>query len=500
MIAIAPTVTSVEGPPGSRRQFTLTVTNTGAEPLTCEMLNHSLALTEGGMPYGTREQTPRSAADWIAFQPQEFALQRGETQEVTCTVSLRPATPGGYYAVVAAHGRSQVPPAAPQAGKAVVRFSFQANCVVMVVLRGGRPTLELESRGVELVPVQGASAPRWRVCARVENVGRTHGWAEGTAELKDRLGVVVWRGPILSGRGLLIPGFVRAFQSQEPIALTPGEYVLGFDIRAPGSRAGVRGAQTFRVSGRQVEHLSDGGTSWARTSDLAVSPGEVCLRGPVGSRRTASVLVMNEGETSGRWEVRTTKWTPEATGDSPAESLDEEGPTWLAVEPRSFDLRPRTRTRLLVTANIPSELDGEQYATVLLAPTHEDTAHRLPAGLAVVVASQGTERPALAIPTLDVRPSPKAGYLLSATLCNEGNVRMWPSLRMWVTDAKGRHTGEALRPALEADALYPDATTSVEVEWPRALASGSYVLWAEARSRSGEVVATEKHGFQVRSQ
>ena len=496
MLGVSPTLAPLDGPPGSRRPFTMKVTNGAKETLSCQMLTQHLALTEQGMPYGTAQPPARSAADWITFQPQRFTLAPGQTQGVKCTLAFPRDAAGGYYAIAAAYGQ---PPRGrdPKPGEAAIRLSFQANCVVMAVAKRGRLQPDLRVPRIELTRPEGSGAGTWRLRVSVENAGTVHGWAEGEAEVRDPAGGRAWSGPLKSGKGLVIPGFPRVFESTGPASLSDGQYIVGVSLHLRGQRAAVRAAQAFRVFHGEAVAVAEGGPLWAQTGALAVSTGEVILSGAPGARRVATVTVRNNTQERVEAQVTVAGWQVGKTGEGRPGPVDAAGSIarHLQVSPSSLSLLPNTTTRLRVTAEIPREGTGERYAVLLITPTAEG--HATPVPVVVTLVAAGSEKPSLAIHQCGIRPAQGAGYSLWAKVHNDGNARVRPQVTFEVRDAKQTRVGDVIPARIEGGDLLPGVERAVAVDWPRALAPGKYTLVASASGPEGKAKVSNTSPFTV---
>jgi len=502
MLNVVPTLVPLEGSPGTQQRFTVSVANGGQDMLSCEMRAEHFAMSEDGLPHGAPDAGPRSAAGWLSFTPARFALAPGKAQQVQCRLSFPRDAAGGYYAIAAARG---VPPrGATRAGDPAIHFSYQANIVVMAVAKSTRLRPQLALPAIELAPEQQdqpGAARLWRVRVKVANVGNVHAWAQGEADVRDRAGRRMWRGPLRGGKGLTVPGFPRFFQSTQGIALPDGDYVVGADVRVVGSRISVRGAQGFHVAGdKAVAAGGDQGLAWARTGGIVVSPGAILISGAPGSRRTESVLVRNAGTSRVAYAVSVAGWRVSEdgmAGPCPPDQAPGSAASWIAVEPASFDLPPNAAVRLRIAATIPRGPAGEHYASVLLTPRSEQQAHLAPEHVVVTVLPQGTEKPAVAIPDLGIKPAADAGYRLWLSVRNDGNVRVLPKATAVVLNARGVRVGEPVTLEGADSPLFPGIRRTLAADWPRALAPGKYTLSATVSLQGEKREATRSVPFSV---
>lgn len=476
--------------------------NGSSEPLACEMFAQHFAITEEGLPHGTSDAGPRSAAPWLSFSPARFSLAGGNAQEVKCNLSFPRGSAGGYYAIIAARG---VPPRgrAAQVGEASIHFSYQANVVLMAVAKSSRVRPQFTFRAIELVPDEGgnaAGARQWRVRATVENTGDVHAWTQGQAQIRDRLGGTVWQGELRAGKGLVVPGFPRIFQAAETVFLPDGDYVAGAEVSVTGQRTAVRGGQKFQVSRGQATSVDEGGLVWADSGGLLVSPSAVVISGPPGARRLGVVTVRNALETRTAYTLSATGLRLTSQGGMELCAPDESprsAVAWIEVSPESFELAAGASTRFRITATIPKGPQGEHYAAVVLTPRSQAEEHALPVLLPVTVTPQGTEKVEVSIADLGISSAPSAGYRLQVNLKNTGNVRIMPSIKFSVLDSKGSRVGDQIPIERSRGALLPGVEETVSSDWPRALAPGKYTLMASVAAGGDQAEVTSSIEFSV---
>ncbi len=480
MISLAPMVETVEGAPGSRVSFVLRVRNGAKQPLRCQALAQDLAMTEQGLPHGADSAGPRGAGAWLSFRPDQFSLASGATQAVTCTVAFPRRTSGGYYAIAAILGRPVQPSAAPSSG-GVVRFSYQSNCLVMAVAKGGRQQVKLKALAIELLPSESGKTVQWRPAVRVENTGNIHGSAEGTAEIRDQTGARLWSGPVKSGKGLLVPGFPRVFEGQSGVQLGDGQYVVGAELQTKNPRSRMRTAQTFNISRGQATRAGQQGPIEAHAGAILLGSQEVFISGRAGSRRAGTMTVRNVSDEDLSCTVSVQPWTPPGSRGAKRANASAE---WLTIAPRTFTLPIRASTRIRIDAAIPKQATGEYYASVRVSPQVAGREAELPVHFLIAVHVEGTARQSVSITGAGVKPA-EAGLRLWATIRNDGTSRIRPDATARVVDTKGMSVGEAVSLAATGGQtegmLFPGESRTVAVDWPRAVPPGQYELSVDVR-------------------
>lgn len=480
MLGVRPSRIDFLVSPGSRKQFSIRVSNGSKDPLACEMNARSFAMTPEGLPHGTPDPNPRSLAPWIAMSPARFVLAGGTSQQVNFTVAIPREAAGGYYAVIEAFGKPTKALSDPGNG-ASIQFSFQANTVVMGVVKGRGVKPELTLKGVELTrmePGKGGVRP-WSLTATVEDTGNVHTVAEGSAEIKTTSGVRVWQGRLLGGMGTVIPGFPRNFTNSEIHGLPDGRYIVSIEIRSPAQRLTLRGLQGFEVAGSIATAANASGPLWARTGGLEVTPSAVMFAGPARSRRTAMVSLTNNLKKKVSCKLTVSPWRITSGGlAGPCTSQDapRNAAGWVTIRPEAVDLAPGATQRIQITASTPDGVRGEHYAGILVAPKPEDAEGIIPPSVMVTVTPDKTQDLGFVVKSAKVEVAKAGGYQLIVRAQNTGNVRLIPEVQCEVLDSREIRVGDAIPIHGDGQALFPGVVGTWTTLVTRILPPGKYSL------------------------
>ena len=483
-LSVIPAVIDIDGFHGAKKQFALKITNSGKEPLDCEVIAQNYSMTKEGLSIGLPDPGPRSATNWLSFTPAKFQLAPEDSQEIKCILTFPGSALGGYYAIAAVRG---VPPSRGSTDSgASIQFSFQSNVVVLATAKGTNLKPQPTIRNIELKigDIDIAKSPMkrpWQVQALVENTGNIHAKIDVNAEIRDSLGSRIWSGQLLAGKGTLIPGFPRYFRSSAIPSLRDGNYVVGTSMNVQGMRIGERGAQAFTVASGIATPSNGEGLVAASIGGIGINPGEVVITGPFRSRRFSSVTIKNQTDKPVSCQLNLGGWKILENGEmhpcDPVEAT-RSAAGWIQMGSDKLDLVPGASGKIQISATIPEQgAEGEYYAALLVETTTQDDSKIAPSVVMVTVIPDKTSKPSVSSSDLVITPSSTAGYKFSVKAKNDGNIRITPSVDFIVQDSTGKKVGDVVT-ANPSEQLFPGVVKTIEAESVRALANGKYTLVA----------------------
>ncbi|NQU43541.1 hypothetical protein HQ520_09655, partial [bacterium] len=132
-ISVSPTILEEKAYPGGVVKLRLGLANTSDEPLYCTISVSAMEVQGDGLPVAVPD-APRSCHTWISFGETDFALAPKQGKSLLGSVRVPRDASGGYYAVIACHGK---PPQGIENGgtegvKAGIRFSYRVMAVVLL--------------------------------------------------------------------------------------------------------------------------------------------------------------------------------------------------------------------------------------------------------------------------------------------------------------------------------------------------------------------------------
>lgn len=490
MLAVRPSRVEFMVPPGARKQFHISISNSSKEAAACSVSIRNFAMDPSGLPHGSLDTQARSLAPWLTVAPVKFVLGGGATREVKFTVAVPRDARGGYYATIEVSGAPTSKPTSPQGG-ASIQFSFQSNVIVMGVVdgRGLRPELVL--RSIELTNSELASGGIGSISLRafVENTGTVHTIVQCSAEIRSTEGTVFWKGPLRGGKGTLIPGFPRLFSSSGISGLRDGRYIASVEFIAPTQRLVMRGAQGLAVVRGKATVADGSGPLWATNKGLVIAPSATVFSGPAKARRSAVVSLTNNLDKSVSCRLSVSPWRvmeDGMMGPCPPKEARSSAAGWVSVKPEFVDLAPGATKRIQVTASIPEGVRGEHYAGILVTPSAKDAAGILPPSVMVTVTPDKTQELGLVVKSARVEAAATGGYQLTVKAQNTGNVRLLPEVQCEVLDAKELRVGDLITLPGDGNALFPGVIGTWTTVSTRVLAPGKYKLKVIANTEKGK--------------
>jgi hypothetical protein len=491
---MVPPIRAAEVRPGATATCKLTIKNESRNVFDCDMSAQDMVLDVNGRPGPGPPGYARGCGRWITFTPARFPLRAGQSANVKCTIRAPRGTQGGYYAKAVCTGRP-TPSSASGSGGAIT-FHYQLGCAVLVTVRSGRLYSRIGVKALEFSPSEGNRSERagsWTARVTVTNSGNTHTTVEGEARIANTLGHQMAAAPLHTGRGYVLPGGERQFETSGPERLPDGAYVLTARLRPLAKGAPpVSASSAFTLLKGEVH--SGQPTPEMRAALAALSPGfyvqqpEVKLSLAPGGRRRQTVTVLNLSDQPLSLVASPRDWEMDEHGQErfpqSAPSHRQSCVTWLSVSPESISIPARGRARLALAVTSPRDAEGDHYAVIVFhkpGGAHIGSLASLTGQVTMVaVRVSGQVKPAIAlgpIATTELRPQMTK---LRLKVTNTADVECRVNGTVTLLDSLRRTVADNLPFGGDRARILPHSARGFDLQWRGALAPGRHIAVVSA--------------------
>ncbi|HUT28643.1 MAG TPA: hypothetical protein VMX13_02540 [Sedimentisphaerales bacterium] len=369
-MAVTPLQQWVTVKPGKEASFSLTVSNTNRETETrlCTVGVSVVDFTvspQGTVSFGAQLKHPRSAVEWITFNPSEFILEPGESKEIEARVSAPANADGDYWAAIMVRlGNSGKHKEGVRVNLQtasgvfihVARRNYIERASVMdarvIMPEFAHKQVFAEESALE-VTIQEAEIERaFKIHAELKNDGLVAFLASGKALLYSG----DWRRaasiPLYTSRRRVFPGHSRWFTGVMSQPLPAGHYKMRvfFDCDSKYGRKVTRDME-FSVSDELARQWAEDFTDSDAAQVVDIEPKELNLTVTPGRFTSARLLVANQSLSTVRLECR----------------LENDGlpEGWLELKSPEVTLDQNMRRNMVCLVRIPADAQLGQYKGTL---------------------------------------------------------------------------------------------------------------------------------------
>jgi len=507
-LTVSPIIIEVTGYPGGLRTFTVSVGNTGQEPLDCTISVSAMAVMGGGMPV-EMENAPRSCKDWITVTPETFRLAPKDGRRIVCHVRVPRNTGGGYYAIISCHGaplRGSDERAATSGIGAAIQFSHRALVPVLLTIPAPQMQAIIDAAQPLISEAQQGSGYIFELPVR--NRGNVHARMTGTVEVRSEAEQLVDRFELEAGRGFILPGHERLFKNRGTVNLPDGVYLMRVRLEAQGSARPMQNAFPFYVKEGQpqVAEITDElrAKLQKQSAGFIVSPAQMLVSLRAGGRRSQAVELINLTRDTVNLQASLMEWYRGADGnDLITDSVAPHGRSGRgAVEIRQPEiaLRPMSRRRVPITVSLTKDAVGEQYCALTFDRTDVqlDTS---PAGRArrstmVRIYAQGTGQINGEITGLEATRKPNGAVDLILRFKNTGSIGFTPDVSFRIVDENDMSIGK-ISPSMAPLFTQAGCEGNISAEWSRVLDPGEYTAEVTFRPSQNKPPLVKRAKFVV---
>lgn len=218
-IGLAPAQVVQKFKPGVAFEMALASVNNGDQPVEMSVQITDFWYNEKNekvfSPPGT---SPRSAANWIQFVPEQFEIPAHGTQKMKAIVTPPPDARGGYYAVLFVQSKPVLTGQKTKEGKTIFA-NVRVGCLVLLTA-DGTTDYKIKLDNLKLTPPSGTQG--LRLTFDIANLGNTHVFPQGHVAVLDSNRKLVAKAESEMLRTL--PGQQNPFQIDWTGNLSPGNY------------------------------------------------------------------------------------------------------------------------------------------------------------------------------------------------------------------------------------------------------------------------------------
>jgi hypothetical protein len=508
-LSVSPTIIETKAYPGGLQRFTVTISNMHTEILDCKIEVAALRVAEGGLPVAV-DDAPRSCRDWLNVSPREFSLNVKQGRRLICQVRPPRNTGGGYYAIIICTAKPRTVATTTAVGreklKVGIRFSYRTMIPILLTVPGAGIRSMIDAARPQIT--WNDQQPGYTFKLPVRNRGNMHTRMLGEAEIRSEAGQSLEKFALQAGRGLLLPGHERLFTSKSSINIPDGVYNLRLTLTAEKRSRPMKAEFSFHIKDGtpSVAKLSSEQQTalQARSSAFVLSPPQVDIRIPPGSRRTQAVEISNLSRQPINVRAAPLEWVrnPE-TGDAviAATPFHQRSGSPLISLPRSeFTLRPLAKSRIPINVALPREAVGEYYAALCFdrADIELDASPsgRLRRSVLIRMISGKGSQYGMEVEKLTATRKPSGVVEILLRYKNTSNVGMTPEVEFIIRDSQKKIVG---RKRTQETLAFTQAGGEgvASIEWTQVLAPGSYTVEAAARYDPNNPPLTSRADFII---
>jgi len=477
-----------EGP----RQFRVTVTNMTAAPQ--------------GFPISAPADDPRGCASWISVEPAQFSLPASGTQVVNCRLRAPRGAAGGYYALVTVESPAPKVQLANRSGAVILSRAFGTAILAVVPGRNVLPRLRPGDTELEIVQARGGSVGGWTVIAHVRNDGNVHAKVEGSLDLRDGTGRMIARTPLDGGMGTVLPSAVREYAARQSGTLSNGVYVATVRFSVPGTKIGAASSQAFSVSNGTAQPLDPKEDLRALIESLApavqVSPEEIALSGPAGSRKSSVLRLSNISRQPIDLRLAVSEWQLSEHGDDVFPDASPEharsAAAWLRLVPGSLSLSPGGRGGVRLTAAVPPGTpDGDYFACVRARAAHAPEDVFYPSYATITVSVGRSAEASCEIKHISVSKPNTHEASVEVSLVSSAPRAIYPIVTVSIADVEGKTVLPATRLAAGECLVLPRQVRHFTMPLGIVLRPGRYVATVTATARENAEAVSDTVSFEA---
>jgi hypothetical protein len=388
------------------------------------------------------------------------------------------------------------------------------SCALLATVTSGRLHSNISAKSIQLSTNPGraraSGSPAWAARVAVRNTGNVHAMLEGRVSILDEHGRAMARAPLLGGRGYVLAGGERVFQSSGSEHLPDGVYALAASLHLAGRRSAPTIASvSFTILKGEVHQGEPSPESRALLASL--NPGFYLERPTVefalspGGKRRELVPIVNRTDQPIELAAELREWELDAQGEltfppgRPGHGRSCAG--WLRVEPPAVTLPPRGRARVALQITMPKQVHGEYYAAVEFKRPDQtkssDSAALIAGSVLVTARARRTEKPEIQVASFALPKQTPRSTTFRLSVRNCGNVECFAEGRVAVLDSRRRVVVENLQFGSEQQTLMPNGVRTFEITWPGALSPGPHTAVIALNYYRGTTALAKEVSFAV---
>lgn len=375
-VLLSPQIVPLELRPGTRSQVSFELINQDKDsPVLIRMsagevyqgLRGQYKLSDTAMPY--------SCADWLVLADSLIEIAPGEARQVAVGIEVPYRAVGGAYAAVVfeiAPEKTRAATGDAMAGRFEYRFRMPA-WIEIEVKRPRGSQRRLAPGEIKVTPT--ADDPGlakeygdrgMAISAEVENIGNVHVRTKGRFIIRDENRRLVRDTRLGSGRGTVLPGAKTHLETITKLP-RPGTYTIKAIVEYGGRSPAI--AQTsFEITSDLAARIGESEVALPLWMDMRPDRFEPSV--PSNGFRVFGVTLMNREDAPVEVDVGLGRifydkngqiWVSEEDSDSGRSCA-----AWLTIEPRQFVLDPQRRKNIRLTLNVPENVAGGYYSSVIL--------------------------------------------------------------------------------------------------------------------------------------
>ena len=471
--------------PGSVKSIFLVVGSTGNSTQDCTVSVSGMRIAEGGLP-SPADDAPRSCADWITVRPVTFTLSPGQGKRIVLQLRVPKNTVGGYYALISCTATGQETGNAEGQGRLQAGIRFRYRNLVPVLLAVPGSNMQAIIDGAAPTFSKAPDGDGYTIKLALRNRGNTHARITGSFEIGTESGRSLDKFEMGSGRGLLLPEHERLFESKSNVNLADGVYRAQIRLDLDKSSRPMQKALSFYVEKGQpsVAEISDElRTKLAnQSSGFIVAPSQITMSSRPGGRRTEAVEVINLTENELTLMARTGEWlrTISSTDLIPdgAPAHRRSGLNFLTLPKPEVVLPPSGRRRVPLLALIPSNAEGEVYASLYFDRSDRELEQtpqaRMRRGATVRIHAEGTGQRKAELAGFEVNRDNKGATIFAVRYRNTGDLSITPETVFIIRKEGSNETVERIRAKIPLSYVQAGGQGELRQEWATIVEPGKY--------------------------
>jgi hypothetical protein len=467
---------------------------------------------DGTIEYAEPGSSERSASSWIKLESREFEMNPNEKKKIKVKITVPSAASGGYYSAIIL---DPLPIAALRRGASTLVHTVRMVCLAeLKVSSGGALREEAAISGLRVE--QSTKTNRLSVITTVENRGNVHIKGKGELVIRTKHGGKIESLPLVSGRGLVLPGASRDFSVALDRQFPSGDY-LAEAVLDYGTRLKTVAKLSFSISAGK---LATARALIKEGLNFTVDPYLADVTAGPGAFRTLPILVENgdRGPIRVSSRLRGLAFTVDGELVTPEPDGTWSCVDWIKLEPTEFELSPGEKKRVVVKISVPKDAVGGRFAHVGFAARRIGDENQKPdsgeeAGTMLLVKIPGKKLNVVGeITELRITQETKGKAIgFVASFKNNGNVHVVPKGKVVIkpvaganntisADSVATQTKDVLEEVQFAEilgAVLPGAVRHLATTYPGPLPAGQYTAEVTL-DYGGTNPATMERTFSVR--
>lgn len=493
-LRISPPIKRLTVRPGSTRDFSVSLINSGGQPVTYTVGIQDMGMHPNGMPF-SKPDLPRGASKWLSADAETLTVAPGEMKTVRIRVKPPRDAAGGYYALVG----FRMPPPSPGGSGRGVAFGQVVTTAVLVTCPARQIEVSAEVTDMNLSALSVATP--WEVRSTFANTGQMHMYVRGEATLMDGQGRRLDRASFAVGSGTVLPGYPRVFTASFSRGFPDGLYTVKAEFQTDmGVRIAGKSA-SFAVSGgiASTDVLSPEALAAmeATKPKFAISTYREHFELPPGASRKAVVRVTNLTKDQVRLQPVLLCWDLDENADLCFTDDPRHGrpaTAWLELPSDELVVDPGRSAAVRYSVSAPRAGSGEYYGAIFFReadqPVPSDAKTVRSRSVILTCLARGSARRAVEITRLSFERSPEGGGVFAVTVKNTGNALAEIAGNIFPTGPG--ETGSPLSFGGVGVVLVPQAEAGFSVPWAVAAKPGNYTATAVVDILGADEGAAEK--------